>query len=320
MTEINEKLSQKLIALINSQDPNFWFHYVSKSDPKEIKKVIKEDYIVSRNLNIHIDIYNREEDAPTVIFIHGTSTYSRMYSDFLYQLWQKGFRIIALDLQGHGRSEGVRGDFTIGQLVENIYDVTSHVIDKYKTKIGIMGSSLGGILSLYSAANDPRINSCVCHNAAILNKYAQKKVPVIKGIYKVVKPLIPLAAKMMPNRKFSVFAYLDIDKLVLLPEMEFIKEIWLEDKLMSTKYTLRAIRSQMNAPLKIPIGEIETPIMIINGDNDYLFSVDYMTEIYNWITSKKKLEIIPNSGHMILLENIEESVKKTASWFNQTLK
>lgn len=102
MNEEKVQLSQELIALINSQSEDYWFKYVLKSKPHEIKETITEDYILSRGLNLHLDIYEQEQEVPTIIFIHGTSVYSRFYADFLYQLWLEGLRIIALDLQGHG--------------------------------------------------------------------------------------------------------------------------------------------------------------------------------------------------------------------------
>lgn len=319
MNEEKVQLSQELIALINSQSEDYWFKYVLKSKPHEIKEKITEDYILSRGLNLHLDIYEQEQEVPTIIFIHGTSVYSRFYADFLYKLWLEGLRIIALDLQGHGRSEGRRGDFTIKQLVENIYNTASYVFNKYKSKIGIMGSSLGGILSLYATANDSRINSCICHNAAIFNEMAHKKI--VKGNLKVklLKPFIPFFAKLMPNKKFSVWTYLDLNKLISLEDLKEMGNYLLNDNLLADKYTLRSVRTQMIAPLAKPIEEISTPIMIINGDNDYLFSVEYMTEIFERITSKKKLEIIPNSGHLIFQEKIEESLQRTLNWFNETL-
>jgi alpha-beta hydrolase superfamily lysophospholipase len=89
---------------------DYWFNYVLNSDPHEIKNIIKEEYITSDGLKIHMDIYDKEGPLDkTVIFIHGTSVYSRFYAEFLYNLFQKGFRIVAPDMIGHGLSEGKRG-------------------------------------------------------------------------------------------------------------------------------------------------------------------------------------------------------------------
>jgi len=154
----------------------------------------------------------------------------------------------------------------------------------------------------------------------VFNEKAHKKIVKPKGWIKVFKFLIPVVAKLVPNMKFSVWLYLDVDRLISTPEYEDKKDVLLNDKILSDKYTLRAIRTQMVAPLKTPLEEIKTPIMIINGTYDYLFTVEYMTELYERITSKKRLEIIPDASHLIFQENLEESLKRVVAWFKETLK
>ena len=134
---------------------DYWFNYVFKTDPQEIKDAVKQEYITSQGLKIHLDIFDNKEFLDnTVIFIPGTAMYSRFYAEFCYNLFKKGFRVVVPDMQGHGLSEGPRGHFTMDGFTQTTYDVTSHVLDTFGGKVAIMGSSLGGITALYSAAND----------------------------------------------------------------------------------------------------------------------------------------------------------------------
>jgi esterase/lipase len=76
----------------------------------------------------------------------------------------------------------------------------------------------------------------------------------------------------------------------------------------------------MKEPLTQPIEKILTPIMIINGDNDGLFSVEYMKEIYNRLRCKEKaLEILKGSAHFIFQENIEEALSRIIPWLEKVL-
>ncbi|MBD3229605.1 MAG: alpha/beta fold hydrolase [Candidatus Lokiarchaeota archaeon] len=301
---------------------NTWHDYCLEMNPEKIESVIDEEYIESNDREIHLDIYGRTEDKNNnIIFIHGTSVYSRFYCEFLYELYKKGFRIIAPDLPGHGLSDGKSGHFTIKYLTSVIYDLTSHVIENYGDRIALMGSSLGGILTLYSVANDERIKAGVCHNAAILNEGAHKKIVKVKGIYKLLKPLVPFLAKIAPILRFSVWNYLPPRELVQKEEWFDKIDILLSDELLSDKYTLKSLATQMTAPLKKPIGKIETPILIINGSDDILFSVEYMEEIYEKLKNspQKRLEIIPETSHLILHERREESVDRIVKWLEKVL-
>ncbi|MHA1273364.1 MAG: alpha/beta fold hydrolase [Promethearchaeota archaeon] len=298
-----------------------WYNYVLKEDPKEIEKIIKEDDIISENKRIHLNIYDNESSGDkTIIFIHGTAVYSRFYAEFCYNLWKKGFRVVAPDLVGHGISEGIRGHFRIKNFCQNIYDVNTYVRDHYGERVGIMGSSLGGVTALYCAAYDPRLKAAICHNAALFNEKAYKKIIKMNLALRILRPLVPLVAKIAPKMKVSVWLYLDFKKLAKTEELLNRIDIFLKDPLLSDKYTATAILTQMRDSPAIPIEEIKTPIMIINGDEDYLFSVEYMEEIFDRLTcEKKRLEIIEGASHLILQENIPEVIERIVTWLNSIL-
>ncbi|MFX1384282.1 MAG: alpha/beta fold hydrolase, partial [Promethearchaeota archaeon] len=101
---------------------------------------------------------------------------------------------------------------------------------------------------------------------------------------------------------------------------EYIKRIdlVLKDEILALKYTLKSLRTQMREPMKRPVEKIETPVMIINGDEDVLFSVDYMKEIYQRLTCKNKnLVILENTSHLIFQENIEAALENILPWINE---
>jgi pimeloyl-ACP methyl ester carboxylesterase len=170
-------------------------------------------------------------------------------------------------------------------------------------------------------AFDPRFKAAICHNAAIFNEKAYKKIIKIKGILKFLIKTIPIFAKITPKLRLSVFLYLDFNKLAKTEELTKKIDLLLNDELLTDKYTLTALRTQMRAPLANPIEIIETPIMIINGDEDYLFSIDYMKELYDRLRCKnKRLEILKGASHLIFQENIEESLIRIIPWLENLLK
>lgn len=301
---------------------DYWFNYVFKTDPQEIKEAVKQEFITSQGLKIHLDIYDIEEPVDkTMIFIPGTAMYSRFYAEFCYNLFQKGFRVVVPDMQGHGFSEGPRGHFTMDEFTQTTYDVTSHVLDSFGGKVAIMGSSLGGITALYSTANDDeRLSAAICHNAALFDEKAYKKIVPIKGILRILLPLVPIAAKIAPRMKASVWLYLKAERLAKSEELLSKIDLLKKDKILSHKYSARALRTQQKDPMAKKIEDISTPIMIINGDEDVLFSVEYMTELYNRLTcADKSLEILEGASHLIFQENIEESLGRIVPWLNKVL-
>jgi alpha-beta hydrolase superfamily lysophospholipase len=301
---------------------NTWHKYCLDLDPQLVEAAISEDYVLSNDKKIHLDTYGKDGDfKTTIIFIHGTAVYSRFYAAFLYDLYKAGYRIVAPDLPGHGLSEGRRGHFDMQLLTSTLYDVATQVIDQFGASIAVMGSSLGGITSLYVVANDPRIKAAVCHNAAILNEGAHKRIVHLGGLLKVLKPLTPYLAKILPTLRLSVWRYLPIEGLTHDKKILDLEEIIFQDRIISDSYTLKSLATQMRAPLARPIETIETPVMIINGDDDVLFSVEYMREIFDRLerSKNKRLEILPNASHLILQEHREESLKLITTWLAEVL-
>ena len=299
---------------------DYWFKYCFKIDPQKIKNLIREKYISSQGFKIHLDIYERKEKIfkGNIIFLHGTSVYSRFYAEFIYNLFSKGYRVIAPDMIGHGLSEGVRGHFTMEQFVKTVYDVHSYVIETYGKKNYLMGSSLGGINALYSPAYDDRFKGAICHNAAILNEKAYKKIINLIGTLNLLIHLVPIGAKLAPKLKLKTTLYLDFYKLAKTKKVLERINVLLKDPLISLKYSFKALRSQMRDPLSIPIEEIKVPIMIINGTEDALFTVDYMTEIYDRLTCENKsLEILDGASHLIFQENIQEVLTRIIPWLEK---
>jgi alpha-beta hydrolase superfamily lysophospholipase len=310
------------MGIVNSLESknDYWFRYCLLNYPHEIETVITEkDINLAQNI-IHLDIYGNDLPHPqwNLIFIHGTSVYSRFYADFLYLLYKEGIRIIAMDLPGHGRSGGLRGHFTMDLFTQTLFELTSYVKEHYPGNVGIMGSSLGGITTLYCAANDPRVQAAICHNAAIFNENAHKRIVKIRGPIKLIYPLVPFLAKIFPLLKISVWTYLDPTNLVKTTTGKEIMLQLMKDPKLSAYYTLTALSTQMQAPLANPVEKIEVPILIMGSDNDILFSIDYMQEIFQRLhkSPHKELAIIQNASHMILIENQKESIQKITNWLD----
>jgi len=308
--------------MVDLKYTDYWFNYVLHEDPNKIKEMIIEDDIISEGLKIHLNIFDKKEPLKdTILFIHGTSVYSRFYAEACYNLLQNGYRVIAPDLIGHGISEGARGHFTMERFTKTISDVISYTIEKYGDNIAVIGSSLGGITTLYYAAyEDDRIKAAVCHNAGVFAKGEIFREINKKKLLKILKPFVPFFAKITPKLRINVKLYLDFKKLAKTKPVLDMIDLLLKDELLSNRYTATAMKTHIRAEFHKPIESIKTPVMIINGDEDVLFSVDYMTRIFNKLTCQnKRLEILESASHLIFQENIEECLNVIVPWLKEVL-
>ncbi|MDD4907816.1 MAG: alpha/beta fold hydrolase [Candidatus Omnitrophica bacterium] len=274
----------------------------------------KDAYINSSGLKIHLLILEDQKDSPVIIFVHASGFYAQHYIELLTLLNQRGFNVIGVDLEGHGKSEGKRGDFTFKEVVGNIYDTTTYAIENYNGRIGIIGTSQGGMASFYALSADKRLKSGCCHCAAILSERQSDCILPIRG--RILKPFVKLFGKLH-FLKLNLWTYIDRYTFYLKPErLRALKK----DPYFVRSYTMRSLHSLATAGPPKKIEAIKTPIMFIHPDNDGIFPMEYMRSLFDKLTCYKRFEVIPGMKHMFLEEHPEAAIDTIDKWFKETLK
>jgi pimeloyl-ACP methyl ester carboxylesterase len=109
----------------------------------------------------------RGEGATTVVFVHCWGCSSEFWRNQVEPVRRAGFRVVTLDLPGHGRSGSSRESWSVTGLAADV----EAVLDALgATQVVLVGHSMGGPVSLALAARNPsRVQGVVCvdtlHNA-----------------------------------------------------------------------------------------------------------------------------------------------------------
>ena len=94
-----------------------------------------------------------EEDAPPVVCLHGAYDHGRMWDGVAPALADLGWRVLALDLRGHGDSGGVSSG---SAWIASALDV-GLLIRQLGSPCGLVGHSFGGGQAMYVAAAWPEL-------------------------------------------------------------------------------------------------------------------------------------------------------------------
>ena len=104
-----------------------------------------------RRLRIHYRTWEVENPQAALIVVHGLFEYSNRYEELASFMAGHGFSTFALDLRGHGMSEGRRGHV-------NSFDVLLQDLDRFRREVQglvpvdlpmfLLGHSLGGLICL----------------------------------------------------------------------------------------------------------------------------------------------------------------------------
>lgn len=301
----------------NFKDAQEYFDYLVDSvGYPAIHNKFYSDKIVSENNSLHLDIYEHHRQAPTIVFIPGTSIYGMCYAEVLEKIGSQGYNIVSMDPRGHGRSSGERGDYTISELMNDAQNVITYAINKFGDNVSLMGSSQGGIVAFYVAAKDKRIKGVTCQNFADLTWSESTRLTRFPRVSKLLKPMIEKIGDITPNTQIPVSIYLDLEKI----EVKYFgnaKNFMDTDPLALKAISFRAFHSLATTKIPKPVEEIDIPVMVFQGDADTIFPVDYTQQIFDKLTVKKQFDLFPGLNHAIMTEDPDVILNPILNWLGK---
>jgi 3-oxoadipate enol-lactonase len=83
------------------------------------------------------------EDGPTVCFTHSLAADGGMWAEQMRPLLESGWRVLRVDMRGHGGSDPVPGDYTMDALADDV----AHVLTALGfDRVHYIGLSIGGMI------------------------------------------------------------------------------------------------------------------------------------------------------------------------------
>lgn len=234
---------------------------------------------------LNAEIYYRyaqegKNESLPVILIHGAGGTHLHWPAQIRRL--SGYRVYAIDLPGHGKSEG-RGNQTIDAYCQDILRWMENV-NIYRGVI--IGHSMGGAIALRMALKYPErvIALSLVGSGARLRVLPQ----ILENSSSPTT--FPIAIKAISERAFSKYSDPRLIELAA-QRMETTRPSVLHGDFQACN-TFDVMES---------IKKIQFPTLVVCGQDDQLTPVRYSQFLADQIP-KAQLRIIPESGHMVMLE------------------
>ena len=101
---------------------------------------------------VHYDIVGRE-GAPVIYFAHALAADSGMWSEQVPALLAAGYRVLRVDMRGHGGSDPAPGSYSMEQLVTDAALMLDHLAIE---RVHFCGLSIGGMIGQGLAILHPK--------------------------------------------------------------------------------------------------------------------------------------------------------------------
>jgi uncharacterized protein len=272
------------------------------------------------NLSGTLFLADTTEPSPLLIICHGAGDFKENYFELCEYLASRGFASLAVDMHGHGESQGERYHVEIDHWVADIAAAVEFLSQHPRIdseRIAAFGISSGGTAILEAAIVNPRIKALIALDATVRNS-----LPFGQTLF--FKMLIGLA-KM---KRFFTGRDWRIPLLKFSGELHFATDPEVNARLQSDPKVVEAF---MNFPLlgatqaffvdtlrRVP--SITVPTLVIWGEDDKLDPPETARRLFAALKCKKELHIIAGNGHAGHQDQNRSKVfELTAQWLSQNL-
>jgi len=220
--------------------------------------------------------------------VHGLGEHSRRYERFAMGMARHGVATFAVDLRGHGKSEGRRGHVdSWSQWTDDVAAFVAHVEGIARSEVVPVGHSFGGaaVLSAVIARKLPQARRFVLSSPALRLKAAVPGWKLALGkATSVFLPTLTLDNEVDPKT------------LSRIPE---VVEAYRTDPLVHSKISSRLYGEWGAACKEIfeRAGEIKVPFLIIAGTDDRLIDPAGSKELHRQSEKVSMLRIFDGRYH-----------------------
>lgn len=251
------------------------------------------------------------EDVKALLFlVHGLGDHIGRHEDLIRMFSSKGIGVAALDLPGHGKSDGKRGHIKSYKVVNEMLDL---MISQYKKTfpgipLFLYGHSLGGgIVLQYILKKKPSIKGAIISSPWLRLSYEPEKSKVLLAT--IMKYIIPSLTQ--PSG-------LDTDQLSHDKEVgtQYIADPLVHDRISVSLYhsaITAAAYSIANA------AALTIPTLIIHGSADMLTSPEGSRQFAS-ASEKAELKIWEGGLHELHNEPFKDEVYSfLAGWIEKRI-
>ncbi len=276
---------------------NYMIHWFGEDLIEKWEKHVELRQIDSVKGKINIEIYRTADPAnPTLVFSHGIAGYARLLLPFLMPLFEKGYNIIAPDLEGYGFNERKKGDFSWEEHLANLNDSVEYAKTQFNGKIYLGGGSMGGPLAY---ATDVRYN---CADGLIcwcLWDFADKefvdKTGAAGKLTLMFAPVMKLVSTIFGKATFKSTKFVSYRDLTSSKQFN---ALIMQDPQSGNRLTLRGALSmvtQSKPDLKHEL--YKKPVLVCQPKDDKMTEARFTRRIYDRLGSENKQYVDFTGGH-----------------------
>ncbi len=236
--------------------------------------------------------------APCLIICHGAGEFKENYDELCEFLAEAGIASLAVDMHGHGQSAGHRYFIVMREWVADVraaIDFLSKHPAVDANNIGAFGLSSGGTAILEAALVDNRLKYLVPLDATVHNSMPLPLTWILQFLFMIGRIKMRLTGKEMRLSLTAMFSFMQV-----AADPEVNKRVKTDPRTRGAFMSFPFPGSEDSFfvdTIKRAAG-IKAPVMILWGAEDQLDSPKTGRKLFDTLTCKKQIHVVPGNGHM----------------------
>ena len=271
----------------------------------------------SQHTPIHVRIYERSPDAPTVIQSHGLLPYGLMLARLQLPFFRAGFNVVQWDMPGFGLSGGPRGGCTIPQIIETWKDLLAWTHARYAGPLYSVGFAEDGVTCYYAAANDPILRAMSVH---ILTEYGDPGNVHWQGppwLIRLKTIAAGVGSKLSPTYSIKATDAIPWDDVFGRPDDAHFRDVFENDPLRNEAFEFRMAASMLKSMKPpVPFEQCRTPIQLIASERSQIWPFEMNVSYFQRLGGPKELVTLAGKPHWEFNREFDETFCAHAiRWF-----
>lgn len=231
---------------------------------------------------------------PALVLVHGFLSTHAEFGDYPEKFCQRGYLTLAIDLRGHGASDGMRGLISEERMVQDLQatiDFIQKIASLASHRIALFGHSLGGAGVICTATRDARVRAIIA--AATVNNLLDEVSPIEMQIYRLLDAL---------NRLQKSVTH----KSIYVPYRVKYKDIFQDEQarqaaeakgFLQPTTPVDNLRLLMKQNTTSCARRVRVPALVARAELDRVVKLASAQRVFDAIASDKEWYEIKGSGH-----------------------
>jgi pimeloyl-ACP methyl ester carboxylesterase len=259
---------------------------------------------------LHAETFGPPDGLP-VVLAHGWTESLQYWIYQIRELSERGFRVTAYDLRGHGDSEPAQDDdYSIERFGEDLEAVLREVVPSTRRAL-IAGHSLGAMaLAAWAEHHDveARVGAAALINTGVGDLVAEHLLVPVPGIAQALNKTVAthgFLGNRAPLPRFSTpLSTAAIRYIAFGPAATPAQVAFFERMLIACPPDVRANVGIALSELELhdALPRLTVPTTVIAGDKDRLTPPSHARRIAEMLPALERLLVLEDTGHMAPIE------------------